>query len=311
MSTDKKSTRKKPDRGLGRGLSALMQDVSISEPPASVDRAQQATSEGKADKGVSTLAMDRLERNPDQPRRYFDPEKLTELTQSIKDKGVLQPILVRPLPKRDTDSKLHYQIVAGERRYQAALKAGLSAIPVLIRDLSDQAVLEIGVVENVQRADLNPVEEAQAYKALMDQFGRTQEEIAGAIGKSRPHIANMLRLLHLPQRAQDYLREGKITTGHARAIIAAPDPAALAEDIAVKGLSVRAAEDWVRRLKQDGQAKPRPKEQKDADTQRVEQSLMDVLGLKVDLRHKRPGGELRISYKTLAQLDDLIARLKG
>jgi len=145
----------------------------------------------------------------------------------------------------------------------------------------------------------------------MDQFGRTQEEIAGAIGKSRPHIANMLRLLHLPQRAQDYLREGKITTGHARAIIAAPDPAALAEDIAVKGLSVRAAEDWVRRLKQDGQAKPRPKEQKDADTQRVEQSLMDVLGLKVDLRHKRPGGELRISYKTLAQLDDLIARLKG
>ena len=196
MSKDNKPTRKKPDRGLGRGLSALMQDVSISEPTPVTDRPQTDSKEAKVERGVSTLAMDRLERNPDQPRRYFDPEKLSELTQSIKDKGVLQPILVRPIPERNTGSKVHYQIVAGERRYQAALKAGLSAIPVLIRELSDQDVLEIGVVENVQRADLNPIEEAQAYKALMDQFSRTQEEIAGAIGKSRPHIANMLRLLN-------------------------------------------------------------------------------------------------------------------
>jgi len=254
--------------------------------------------------------ISQLERNPDQPRKYFDKEKLEELTQSIKDKGVLQPILVRPLGKGTSKTK-HYQIVAGERRWQAALKARLDTMPVLIRELSDQDVLEIGVVENVQRADLNPIEEALAYKALSDQFKRTQDDIAQAVGKSRPHVTNMLRLLTLPKRAQTYLAKGKITAGHARAIISAPDPTELADAIAQKGLSVREAEDWVRRIKAaDGQTKKVPS-QKDADTRKVENELSDMLGLKTDLRHKGPGGELRIKYKTSAQLEALIKQLKS
>jgi len=342
MSKDKKSKKtslKRTERGLGRGLSALMQDISPVETKPSetapkskaVKPLKPAVSENSEvnileanikvtpsdletkslKKDVSILAMDQLQRNPDQPRRYFDPAKLRELTESIQDKGVLQPILVRPLPRKINHSKTHYQIVAGERRYQAALKAGLVSMPVLIRDLSDQAVLEIGVVENVQRADLNPIEEALAYRALVDQFERTQEDIAKAIGKSRPHIANMLRLLTLPKRAQEFLQQGKITTGHARAIIAAPDPVALAEIIVEKNLSVRAAEDWVRRLKTETQALPKVQQQKSADTRLVETELMNILGLKVDLRHKNPNGELRISYKSADQLEDIIRRLKG
>ena len=304
--------KKSKERGLGRGLSALMSDVSVAAIPKEADpvaktaektpaKAKPVTQTG----GVTTIAIDQLERNPDQPRKYFDKHKLAELTQSIKDKGVLQPILVRPLPQKTSSKKRHYQIVAGERRWQAALKAKLDAMPVLIRELSDQDVLEIGVVENVQRADLNPIEEALAYQALSEQFKRTQEDIAQAVGKSRPHVTNMLRLLTLPKRAQTYLAKGKITTGHARAIIAAPDPTA------EKGLSVREAEDWVRRIKAaDGKSKSIPA-QKDADTRKVENDLSDILGLVTDLRHKGPGGELRIKYRTGGQLEDLIKRLKG
>lgn len=329
---DKKSKKKLSERGLGRGLSALMSDVSVINVPVETTKAEpekpsqkKQASKKPSDKkpvtdagtapvnqrGVTSIAIDLLERNPDQPRKYFDKEKLEELTQSIKDKGVLQPILVRPLPKRTAKSKAHYQIVAGERRWQAALKAKLDAMPVLIRELSDQDVLEIGVVENVQRADLNPIEEALAYKALSDQFKRTQDDIAQAVGKSRPHVTNMLRLLTLPKRAQTYLAKGKITAGHARAIIAAPDPTELADAIAEKGLSVREAEDWVRRIKAaDGQTKKVPS-QKDADTRKVETELSDMLGLKTDLRHKGPGGELRITYKTSSQLEALIKQLKS
>jgi len=358
----KKPARAKPQaRGLGRGLSALMEDAGIlrqeawdqkSEPdrvletksakPAATKNAKSSEAAAKAtDKAATrsgaraetrgksdtlstpaktssskravappTLAMDQIDRNPDQPRRHFDADKLKELSQSIKDKGVLQPILVRPLPRKLTHAKKHYQIVAGERRWQAALMAGLDAMPVLIRDLSDQDVLEIGVVENVQRADLNPIEEALAYRALTDQFSRTQAEIAHAIGKSRPYIANMLRLLTLPQRAQEFLQAGKISMGHARAIIAAPDPVALAEDIVAKGLSVREAEDWARRLKAGLNRPEKAPKIKDADTRKVEATLADQLGLNVDLRHKGPGGELRIRYRTGDQLNDLVKRLK-
>jgi ParB family chromosome partitioning protein len=318
--------KKSKERGLGRGLSALMSDVSIAAIPKEETKMETAAELHPADKtaakdkptpipanqrGVSTVAMDQLERNPDQPRKYFDKEKLEELTRSISDKGVLQPILVRPLPRQSNHEKKHYQIVAGERRWQAALKAKLDAMPVLIRELTDQDVLEIGVVENVQRADLNPIEEALAYKALSEQFKRTQDDIAQAVGKSRPHVTNMLRLLTLPKRAQTYLAKGKITTGHARAIIAAPDPTELADAIAEKGLSVREAEDWVRRIKAaDGKAAKIPA-QKDADTRKVENDLSDILGLVTDLRHKGPGGELRIKYRTGQQLDDLIKRLKS
>lgn len=328
--------KKSSERGLGRGLSALMSDVSVAAIPkeeeakapakktvskktASKKTASKEKPSAKANKptpipanqrGVTSVAIDQLERNPDQPRKYFDKDKLAELTQSIKDKGVLQPILVRPLPRQTNHEKKHYQIVAGERRWQAALKAKLDAMPVLIRELSDQDVLEIGVVENVQRADLNPIEEALAYQALSEQFKRTQDDIAQAVGKSRPHVTNMLRLLTLPKRAQTYLAKGKITAGHARAIIAAPDPTELADAIAEKGLSVREAEDWVRRIKAaDGKTKSIPA-QKDADTRKVENDLSDILGLVTDLRHKGPGGELRIKYRTGAQLEALIKRLK-
>lgn len=309
--TTQKTPKAKPARGLGRGLSALMSDVNIDITADPKTHKESATVKPAAkDKDVASIAIDQLVRNPDQPRRYFDPEKLKELTESIRDKGVLQPILVRPVPRKINHAKKLYQIVAGERRWQAALKAGLDAMPVLIRDLTDQAVLEIGVVENVQRADLNPIEEALAYRALVNDFDRTQQEIAQAIGKSRPHIANMLRLLSLPRRAQEFLQEGKISTGHARAIIAAPDPVALAEDIAAKGLSVREAEDWVRRLKKTGHTPASVKPVKDADTRKVEADLTQLLGLKIDLRHKSPGGELRIIYKTSEQLDDILRRLK-
>ena len=321
--------KKSSERGLGRGLSALMSDVSVAAAPKEtpksknkpkkkpVKKAVKKTAKTKPEtapanqRGVTYVAIDQLERNPDQPRKYFDKEKLSELTQSIKDKGVLQPILVRPLPAQKTGKKTHYQIVAGERRWQAALKAKLDAMPVLIRELSDQDVLEIGVVENVQRADLNPIEEALAYQALSEQFKRTQDDIAQAVGKSRPHVTNMLRLLTLPKRAQTYLAKGKISTGHARAIIAAPDPTELADAIAEKGLSVREAEDWVRRIKAaEGKVAKIPA-QKDANTRKVENDLSDILGLVTSLRHKGPGGELRIKYRTGRQLEDLIKRLKS
>ena len=320
--------KKSKERGLGRGLSALMSDVSVAAIPKEEPKSKKVPAKKAVKKpsqkpqskptpiptnqrGVTSVAIDQLERNPDQPRKYFDKEKLAELTQSIKDKGVLQPILVRPLPRQTNHEKKHYQIVAGERRWQAALKAKLDAMPVLIRELSDQDVLEIGVVENVQRADLNPIEEALAYQALSEQFKRTQEDIAQAVGKSRPHVTNMLRLLTLPKRAQTYLAKGKITAGHARAIIAAPDPTELADAIAEKGLSVREAEDWVRRIKAaDGKVTKIPA-QKDADTRKVENDLSDILGLVTDLRHKGPGGELRIKYRTGGQLEDLIKRLKS
>jgi len=305
MTNPPKTTKKKSsERGLGRGLSALMSDVSALEVSEPIKDLSKPT--GTVAGGVNIALIDR---NPEQPRKVFDKDKLEELTQSIKDKGVLQPILVRPITK--TGKTESYQIVAGERRWQAALKAGLDALPVLIRTLSDQDVLEIGVVENVQRANLNPIEEALAYQALKTEFGRTQEDIAKAIGKSRPYISNMMRLLSLPQRAQSYLAEGKISAGHARAIIAAPDPVELADIIAQKGLSVREAEDWMRRIKSTNNdaVSPQARPYKDADTRKAEQLLMDVLGLGVDIRHKGPSGELRVRYKNSAQLEDLIKRL--
>jgi len=320
----KATAKKKPaSRGLGRGLAALMSDVAVTggdeiDTPAKATKAAKSKPATKkkpnpvkpeklSAEGVNFIPIARLDRNPDQPRKYFDKEKLQELTRSIKDKGVLQPILVRPIVKGRSKTP-HYQIVAGERRWQAALKAGLDQMPVMVKDLNDQEVLEIGVVENVQRANLNPIEEAQAYKALSDEFGRRQEDIAQAVGKSRSHVANMMRLLTLPTRAQDLLAQGKLTAGHARAVIAAPDPAALAEMIVQKDLSVRDAEAMMRRLKK-GEPLRAPAKTKSADIRKVEKSLTDKIGLKVDLNHKNPAGRLVIHYKTADQLEDLIKRL--
>ena len=311
--TEKKKT---SARGLGRGLSALMSDVSpLSEEKEIENKSkekEQARDAAEApdlnSRRVQFLSIDRLERNPDQPRRYFDKEKLSELTESIKTKGVLQPILVRPLSKKE-DTR--FQIVAGERRWQAATAAGLTAMPVLIRDLNDEEVLQIGVIENVQRADLNPIEEAQAYQSLINDFYRKQEEVADAVGKSRSHIANMLRLLKLPKLAQEMLAKREISAGHARAIISAPDPLALAAEIRDKKLSVREAEDWVRRIKKSDGKAAKARHYKDADTQALEQKMTDALGLQVDLNHKGPGGSLKITYKSGDQLEEIIRRLRS
>ena len=324
MDKSKKPSSSKPaSRGLGRGLSALMADVAV---PGFDDEAQDneksvatesAPDENKPaqKKGITFVAMDQLCRNPEQPRRHFDKAQLQELTDSIKDKGVLQPILVRPLPKgvksdiKPKTGKPVYQIIAGERRWQAALAAGLDSMPVFVRKITDQEALEIGIVENVHRADLNPMEEALAYKSLINQFKRTQEDVALAVGKSRSYITNMLRLLNLPESVQEYLAKGEISTGHARAIIAAPDPAMMAKTIVDEDLSVRAAEDWVRRLKAEEQAEAptkKRKNQKTADERRIEAEIMDATGFSVDLRHKDPGGEVRLKYKDPEQLESLI-----
>lgn len=261
--------------------------------------------------GVTFVEMGQLERNPEQPRRMFDNALLVELANSIRQKGILQPILVRPLPSGDLyRGKPAYQVVAGERRWQAAGMARLETMPVFIRDITDQEALEIGVIENVQRAELNPMEEAMAYKALTAQFGRTQEDVAEAVGKSRSYIANMMRLINLPEKVQDYLARGEISTGHARAIIAAPDPTEMADAIVENNLTVRDAEDWARKLKNTITEPVKfQSKMKGADERRLEASLMDALGLTVDLKHKGPGGELRIKYKTDDQLDELVLRL--
>mgnify|MGYP000091341245 CR=1 FL=1 len=309
----------KPPSKLGRGLSALMAEIAVPEEAEIIPDTPETAPEGLDKKtGIFALPIDKLIRNPDQPRRHFDKAQLEELSRSIADKGVLQPILVRPIPpnKKAEKSDGHYQIVAGERRWQAALKAGLTHMPALVRDLSDRDVLEIGVVENVQRADLSPIEEAMAYQALRDQFGRKQDEIAQAIGKSRSHVANCIRLLQLPKLAHDFLQAGTITAGHARAILSAPDPKALTEAIVDKGLSVRQAEDWVKTsisAARQSKAKDKPADDRgrmNADTRAIERELTDFLGLKVSLNHKNPGGKISISYKTLEQLDDLIRRLR-
>ena len=320
-------------RGLGRGLSALMDDVGMDglvegegmEAPATPDKPPSqkpepqvtlggGTLEKPAEKSIAYVPMDQLTRNPDQPRRYFDTTLLEELAESIRDKGVLQPILVRPLPAslKQGGTKVAYQIIAGERRWQAALKAGLDTIPVFIREITDREALEIGVVENVHRADLNPMEEALAYKSLLTQFERTQADVAQAVGKSRSYIANMLRLLNLPQSVQAYLAEGKLTIGHARAVIAAPNPEQLAEAIVEHGLSVRDAENLVRRMKQEATAPAitkAAKAQKAADIRDLEQKLTDALGLSVDLKDKNGRGELKIKYKSADQLENLIQNL--
>jgi len=316
---------KKPASKLGRGLSALMADIAVPEVP--VEKPEKSTKETvskqkpKSTKPTKSLAqggtleipIDLLERNPSQPRRNFDKVKLAELTDSIRQKGVLQPILVRPLPDsyaskgKSIDNR--YQIVAGERRWHGAQAAGLETMPALIRALSDQEVLEIGVIENVQRADLNPMEEASAYRDLVQQFGRKQSEIAEATGKSRSHVANCLRLLNLPTLAQEYLEQGKITAGHARAILAASDPQALLEAIVKDGLSVRAAEKWVRTFSGRGKAKTNI-EAPDANIQFIERKLSQHIGMDVSIKHKDPDGTLIIKYKTMEQFDDLVKRIR-
>jgi len=265
--------------------------------------------------GAQMTPIELLRRNPEQPRKIFDETELGDLEDSIRTKGIIQPILVRPAPGAPGE----YQIVAGERRWRAAQRVGLHHVPVLVRELDDLEVLELAIIENVQRADLNPIEEAGGYKTLMDRFGRTQEAVAKVVGKSRSHVANALRLLALPDSVREHLSAGRLSPGHARAIATAPDVEALAAVIVERGLSVRDAEALGRKASErSGSAPAKPRAAGlsgrggwDADTRALEQDLEETLGLSVEIDDRGGKGELRIRYTTLEQLDDLCRRLSG
>lgn len=292
---------KKEKRGLGRGLSALMADVDLGQ--SDPDTPSRTAAE-------QSLPIERIKPNPDQPRRDFDDGALQELADSIAEKGIIQPLIVRLSP----GAKDSYQIVAGERRWRAAQIARLHEVPVVIRDFTDVEVLEIAIIENIQRADLNAVEEALGYRQLQEKFGHTQEQLSSALGKSRSHIANLMRLLNLPKDVLQWLREDKLSAGHARALITAEDPTALARIVISKGLSVRETE----KLAKPDTGKTTPKKAsvettpaKDADTRALEQDLAAALGMKVSIDHG-PGGEsgrLSVSYKDFEQLDEICRKL--
>ena len=274
-------------RGLGRGLSALIGDEAAptrGEVPA---------------KGSRTLPVAFLKPGKFQPRKMFADDALSELAASIKEKGVLTPILVRPLGPDN------YEIVAGERRWRAAQLAKLHDVPVVVRDLADAETLEIAIIENVQRADLNALEEAAAYQELMDHFGRTQEQVAQDVGKSRSHVANTVRLLRLPETVKQWLREGKLTAGHARTLLNAADPEAAAREILAGHMSVRQAEH-----RSPKKIKPGGKPPKDPNLADLEASISNKLGLKIQIIHKGDkGGEVRIAYSSLEQLEEITRRL--
>ena len=282
-------------RGLGRGLSALLGEADST-----------AAGEAAWPADGRDLPIELIGRNPDQPRRDFAEDELEELAASIRERGVLQPILVRPAPGEPG----RYQIVAGERRWRAAQRAGLREMPAVVRELDDLKTLEIAIIENVQRVDLNAIEEAFGYRDLIDRFGRTQEEIAQIVGKSRSHVANAIRLLGLPESVQQDLRAGRLSAGHARALAAAPDPAALARQVLDQGLNVREAEALARRAQSPARPAPAPTAPvKDADTRALEDDLSEALGLAVEIADRDGVGEMRIRYGSLEQLDELCRRL--
>ncbi len=277
---------------LGRGLASLIGDSASNQP--------QLPPEGEQ----RVVAIEQVKPSPLNPRSDFLEKDLEELASSIAEKGVVQPLIVRK------GSGLHsagYEIVAGERRWRAAQIAGIHTVPVIVRDLTDQELLELAIIENVQRSDLNPIEEAKGYNQLVDEYSYTQEDLAKIIGKSRSHLANTMRLLKLPEKVQKMLREGHLSAGHARALIGQEDAERLAELIVVKGLNVRAVEALIQGKEAQ---KDKPKKEKDADTRAVERELSDALGLKVVIN---PGageaGELRVRYRTLEQLDAVRDRL--
>jgi ParB family chromosome partitioning protein len=271
---------KKPQR-LGMGLSALLGDMPATTSPQS-------------------LPITALEPGPFQPRGGMDQGALADLAASIREHGILQPILVRPKP----GAKGVYQIICGERRWRAAQLVPLHEVPVLIRDLDDRSALAAALVENLQREDLNPLEEAEGYQRLSREFGLTQEALGKAVGKSRSHIANTLRLLSLPPRIKELLGAGSLTAGHARALLTAPDPVKLAEHVVARGLNVRQTEALVAAAD-----RPRPPRAQDPETRAVERDLTARLGLKVSIRHGRRGGTLTIAYRDLDQLEGLIRLL--
>ena len=279
-------------RGLGRGLSAL-----LGEPVVSVAKEQP----GEA---VRTLPIEKLKAGRYQPRRHFSEAAIEDLTQSVKEKGILQPLLVRAIAED------FYEIIAGERRWRAAQAAMLHEVPVIIRTLDDREALELALIENLQREDLSPLEEAEGFRRLMDEFSHTQEELARVLGKSRSHVANMMRLLGLPEPVRHMLEGGELTAGHARALLTSEDPVSLAKKVVAQGLNVRQTE----KLAQGGEVKTGsklPKVEKDTDVIALERSLSNLIGLHVTISSAPKGGILSIHYNNLDQLDGVIARLSG
>ena len=288
-------------KGLGRGLSALMADVETNKGISG------STSDSQV--GVTTVPIEKIHPNPDQPRRTFKSDNLDDLANSIRAKGVLQPLLVRVRPKYPDQ----FEIVAGERRWRAAQIAQLPELPIIIKDFNDEEVLEVAIIENIQRSDLNAIEEAAGYQQLMDKFEYTQEKMATALGKSRSHIANLLRLLNLPNDVQQLLIHGKLSSGHARALITCHNPSDLAKIVVAKGLSVRETESLAKKSIFESRgdkkvaAKQIIKSQKDADTKALEGDLSAAICMKVVVNHQSDTetGNVMISYDTLEQLDDL------
>ncbi len=285
---------------LGRGLAALIGDDVAEERVARDTR------------GMRTVAVADLVPGPFNPRRHFDEEELAELAASIAEKGLLQPILVRP------GEGGMYEIVAGERRWRAAQKAGVHEVPVIVRALSESEALEVALIENVQRSDLNPLEEAQGYARLIEQFGYTQQQLAEIIGKSRSHVANTLRLLNLPEQVREMVRAGELSAGHARALVAVADAEELARKIARLGLSVREAERLAQEHaeKDDGREAPSSTsagggKRDDANVRALVRELEEALGVAVDIRPGRRGGRITLRYDSLEQLDDICRRLAG
>ncbi|MEP3276460.1 MAG: ParB/RepB/Spo0J family partition protein [Stappiaceae bacterium] len=305
-----KAEERPKNKRLGRGLAALIGDVSVAESlgarhtpgrPQASHEEQDISNSGDS---VKSIPIEFVSANPRNPRKTFSEDELADLAASVKEKGIVQPILVRPVP----GSAEKFEIIAGERRWRAAQRSGLHEVPVVVREVTDQEALELAIIENVQRSDLNSIEEAMGYDQLISEFSYSQNELAKIIGKSRSHVANTLRLLKLPNSVKDYLAEGLLTAGHARALITVEDPAALAEIIVEKGLTVREAE----KLAQNPDAVNKPaaglqsKPEKDADTKALEKRLTDGLGLKIAIQHKNDGkGEMRIRYASLEQLDNI------
>jgi ParB family chromosome partitioning protein len=285
--------------GLGRGLNALLGEMAR-ETPVSADGAAQQSS------GVRMLPVSSLSPHPDQPRRHFDEAMLDELAASIASRGLIQPIVVRPHGH-------DYQIVAGERRWRAAQRARLHEVPVVVRDFDDAETLEIALIENIQREDLNAIEEAQAYQRLAGEYGHTQEVLAKIVHKSRSHVANLLRLLELPAHVQSQVVDGSLSMGHARALLGSPDVESLADQVVARGLSVRETEKLARDAKPGRSRSGKPAEARipDADIAALERQLADLLGLQVRVAHTETGGTLTLSYSTLDQLDMVCQRLTG
>ena len=293
-------------KGLGRGLSALMANA---EPNTAVSYDTKLI----LSSAEQNIPIEKIFPNPDQPRRSFAPIDLEDLANSIRTKGVIQPLIVRRHPEKGDA----FEIVAGERRWRASQMAQLHELPAVVRDFSDNEVLEVAIIENIQREDLNPVEEAAGYRQLMDRFGRTQEQMAEALGKSRSHIANFLRLLNLPVDVQAHLKESKLTIGHARALVTTENASELAQIIISKGLSVRDTEKLVKKSRKEGLEKPSDPSSKknftnkDADTKALENDLSAALGMTVQINHhtNKDSGEVTISYASLDQLDDICEML--